>query len=127
MSRSKWAEQTEPAGAGSAPSPSRHLLAAAHAEVGQTERAAVDARIWLEGRSDGMSNRSWPYAAPVRIDSLTYRGCAESLGEPGVADAVLRDTVAVMLHAEMYDWHFGVPMAGAVLNTWSHEPRGLWP
>ena len=46
--------------------------------VGETERAAVDARIWGARCSDGMSDRVWPYTAVVRIDSTTYRGCAES-------------------------------------------------
>jgi putative lipoprotein len=44
--------------------------------VGETERAAVDARIWPARCSDGMSDRVWPYTAVVRIDSMTYRGCA---------------------------------------------------
>jgi putative lipoprotein len=46
--------------------------------IGETERAAVDARIWAARCSDGMSDRVWPYTAVVRIDSTTYRGCAES-------------------------------------------------
>jgi len=46
--------------------------------VSETERAAVDARIWPEQCSDGMSDRVWPYTAVVRIDSMTYRGCAAS-------------------------------------------------
>jgi uncharacterized membrane protein len=46
--------------------------------AGETDRAAVDARIWPARCSDGMSDRVWPYTAVVRIDSTTYRGCAES-------------------------------------------------
>jgi uncharacterized membrane protein len=46
--------------------------------AGETERAAVDARIWPARCSDGMSDRVWPYTAVVRIDSTTYRGCAAS-------------------------------------------------
>jgi uncharacterized membrane protein len=56
--------------------------------VGKTERAAVDARIWPVRCSDGMSDRVWPYAAVVRIDSTAYRGCAESRALPHGADAL---------------------------------------
>jgi uncharacterized membrane protein len=56
--------------------------------VGETERAAVDARIWPARCSDGMSDRVWPYAAVVGIDSTAYRGCAESRALPQVADAL---------------------------------------
>ena len=50
--------------------------------VGETERAAVDARIWGARCSDGMSDRVWPYTAVVRIDSTTYRGCASARNSP---------------------------------------------
>jgi uncharacterized membrane protein len=56
--------------------------------VGKTERAAVDARIWPVRCSDGMSDRVWPYAAVVRIDSTAYQGCAESRALPHGADAL---------------------------------------
>lgn len=46
--------------------------------VGETERAAFDVRIWREQCSDGMSDRVYRYAARVRIDTTTYRGCADT-------------------------------------------------
>ena len=45
---------------------------------GETERAAIDARIWRAQCSDGMSDRVWAYTAVVRIGEQTYHGCAES-------------------------------------------------
>jgi uncharacterized membrane protein len=56
--------------------------------VGETERAAVDTRIWPARCSDGMSDRVWRYAAVVRIDSTTYRACAESRALLYGSDAV---------------------------------------
>jgi uncharacterized membrane protein len=44
--------------------------------VGRSEDAEIDARIWPAQCSDGMSDRSWEYAATVRIDTATYTGCA---------------------------------------------------
>lgn len=45
--------------------------------TGATERAAFDVRIWREPCSDGMSDRIYPYAASVRIDTTDYKGCAD--------------------------------------------------
>jgi uncharacterized membrane protein len=44
---------------------------------GQTERAAIEVRIWPEKCSDGMSDREYPYAARVTISGTTYSGCAD--------------------------------------------------
>jgi uncharacterized membrane protein len=44
---------------------------------GQTERATIEARIWPEKCSDGMSDREYPYASRVTIAGTTYRGCAD--------------------------------------------------
>ena len=46
--------------------------------AGATERAAFVVRIWREQCSDGMSDRVYPYAARVRVDTTTYRGCADA-------------------------------------------------
>ena len=46
--------------------------------LAEAGRAMVDARIWPGKCSDGMSDRIWPNTAVVRIDSTSYRGCAES-------------------------------------------------
>jgi uncharacterized membrane protein len=46
--------------------------------VGETERAAIDVRIWRERCSDGMSDRVYTFAATVRIAATTYRGCADA-------------------------------------------------
>ena len=42
----------------------------------QTERSAIEVRVWPEKCSDGMSDREYPYAARVIIAGTTYRGCA---------------------------------------------------
>lgn len=65
--------------------------------IGETERAAVDARIWPARCSDGMSDRVWPYLAVVRIDGTTYRGCAESRAGTQAAD-VLEGNWQVVAH-----------------------------
>lgn len=44
---------------------------------GQTERAAIEARVWAEKCSDGMSDREYPYTSRVIIAGTTYRGCAD--------------------------------------------------
>jgi uncharacterized membrane protein len=36
----------------------------------------LDARVWPAACSDGMSDRIWTHRALVRVDSVTYRGCA---------------------------------------------------
>jgi uncharacterized membrane protein len=45
--------------------------------AGETARAQIDARIWPESCSDGMSDRIWSHAATVRIDGVLHAGCAE--------------------------------------------------
>jgi uncharacterized membrane protein len=45
--------------------------------AGQAERAAIEARIWPDKCSDGMSDREYPYAARVTVAGTTYRGCAD--------------------------------------------------
>jgi uncharacterized membrane protein len=67
--------------------------------AGETERAAVDARIWTARCSDGMSDLVWPYAAVVRIDGTTYRGCAESRTRLHVANALEGSWHVVAHHA----------------------------
>ena len=37
---------------------------------------SLDARLWPAACSDGMSDRIWTHRALVRVDSVTYRGCA---------------------------------------------------
>lgn len=37
---------------------------------------ALDARVWPAACSDGMSDRVWTHRAVVRVDTVTYRGCA---------------------------------------------------
>jgi uncharacterized membrane protein len=41
-----------------------------------TQGHALDARVWLAACSDGMSDRIWTHRAVVRVDTVTYRGCA---------------------------------------------------
>ena len=36
----------------------------------------LDARVWPAACSDGMSDRIWTHRAVVRVDTVTYRGCA---------------------------------------------------
>jgi uncharacterized membrane protein len=43
----------------------------------ETEMSALDVRIWPEACSDGMSDRTYPYRAIVRVAVTTYRGCAD--------------------------------------------------
>jgi len=38
---------------------------------------SIEARVWPEQCSDGMSDRAWTHRAVVRVDALTYRGCAD--------------------------------------------------
>ena len=44
---------------------------------GQTERSAIEVRVWPEKCSDGMSDREYPYGSRVIIAGTTYRGCAD--------------------------------------------------
>jgi uncharacterized membrane protein len=46
---------------------------------GQRESATIEARVWLEKCSDGMSDRVYPYAARVTVAGTEYRGCANQL------------------------------------------------
>jgi len=53
---------------------------------GQSDRMAIDVRVWTEKCSDGMSDREYPYASQVTIAGTTYRGCAtrrKSIASPG--------------------------------------------
>ena len=36
----------------------------------------IEARVWPAECSDGMSDRAWTHRAIVRVDSVSYRGCA---------------------------------------------------
>ena len=38
---------------------------------------SIEARVWAGQCSDGMSDRAWTHRAVVRVDTLTYRGCAD--------------------------------------------------
>ena len=67
--------------------------------VGETERAAVDARVWPAGCSDGMSDRDWPYTAVARVDGTTYRGCARSRARPPVVEGLEGNWHVVAHHA----------------------------
>jgi uncharacterized membrane protein len=82
--------------------------------AGETERAAIDARIRLSRCSDGMSDRVWKYAAVVRIDGKTYRGCAEESSETASSSNPIGEWVVVdhripgisaMIDAEAAQWH----------------------
>ena len=46
---------------------------------GQMESTTIEARIWPEKCSDGMSDREYPYAARVSVSGTMYRGCANQL------------------------------------------------
>ncbi len=46
--------------------------------TGETERGAIEARIWPARCSDGMSDRVWHHKARVGVEGTAYRGCAES-------------------------------------------------
>lgn len=101
--------------------------------VGETERAAIEARIWPSRCSDGMSDKVWKYTAAVRIDGTVYRGCAEPsagtsslnpLGEWVVVDHRIPG-ISAMDDAEAVGWHgrrvrFGVEEAasGTVTCRW---------
>ena len=45
--------------------------------MAETEMVAIHVRIWREPCSDGMSDRTYPYTAIVRVAGTTYRGCAD--------------------------------------------------
>ena len=51
-----------------------------------TSDATIEARIWPERCSDGMSDRAWTHAAAVSVDTMSYRGCADPA--PGLAQAL---------------------------------------
>ena len=82
--------------------------------VGETERAVFDVRIWREQCSDGMSDRVYTYSARVRVDTSTYRGCADTrpvgsttlypIGTWVVADHRI-PAVAAMTDAQATRWH----------------------
>jgi uncharacterized membrane protein len=38
---------------------------------------SIEALVWPGQCSDGMSDRAWTHRAAVRVDTLTYRGCAD--------------------------------------------------
>jgi uncharacterized membrane protein len=67
--------------------------------LGETERAAVEVRIWPGRCSDGMSDRVWPYEAAVRVERTNYRGCAESRARPQPADVLEGNWHVVGHHA----------------------------
>ena len=81
---------------------------------GETERAAFDVKIWPQLCSDGMSDRGYPYRVRVRVDTTTYRGCADvrALGSPTLYPTgrwTIVDhripAVAAMTDAEATRWH----------------------
>jgi uncharacterized membrane protein len=76
--------------------------------TGETERAAIDARIWLDRCSDGMSDRLWPHAAIVRIDGIVYRGCAEPSSPDPLGEWVIVDHripgISAMTDSEAVEW-----------------------
>ena len=45
--------------------------------AGQTDRTAIEMRVWPEKCSDGMSDREYRYGARVTIAGTVYRGCAD--------------------------------------------------
>ncbi len=45
--------------------------------MAESDLTAVHVRIWPEPCSDGMSDRSYPWTAIVRVAGTTYRGCAD--------------------------------------------------
>jgi uncharacterized membrane protein len=44
----------------------------------RTERVTINARIWPDQCSDGMSDRVYPYAAVVVVRGTPYHGCADA-------------------------------------------------
>jgi uncharacterized membrane protein len=45
--------------------------------LAKTDLSALHVRIWPEACSDGMSDRTYPYTALVRVGVTSYRGCAD--------------------------------------------------
>ena len=43
----------------------------------QAEHGTIEARVWAEKCSDGMSDREYPFASQVIVHGTTYRGCAD--------------------------------------------------
>jgi uncharacterized membrane protein len=43
---------------------------------GSAGNRTIEARLWPAECSDGMSDRVWTYRAIVRVDTVSYRGCA---------------------------------------------------
>lgn len=43
---------------------------------GSAGNRTIEARVWPAKCSDGMSDRVWTYRAIVRVDTVSYRGCA---------------------------------------------------
>jgi putative lipoprotein len=89
--------------------------------AGETERAAIDARIWPSRCSDGMSDRVWTHKAVVRIDGLIYRGCADASPETASSSNPIGEWVIVshripgisaMTNAEAAQWHGGIVRLG---------------
>jgi uncharacterized membrane protein len=77
--------------------------------TGETERATIDARIWPDRCSDGMSDRIWPQAAIVSIDGIVYRGCAEPLSPALLGEWVVVDHripgISAMDDSEAAEWN----------------------
>lgn len=90
--------------------------------VGETGRAAIEARVWPSRCSDGMSDRVWTHTAVVRIDGTTYRGCADAspgtvssprpIGEWVVVDHRIPG-ISAMTEAEAARWHGRIVRLGA--------------
>ncbi len=56
---------------------------------GKTKTAVLTARVRPGRCSDGMSDRVWMHHAVVRLDGVTYRGCAEPTPEaPGLRNVI---------------------------------------
>lgn len=43
----------------------------------ETNGRVIEARIWPERCSDGMSDRTWTHVAALEVDTMAYRGCAD--------------------------------------------------
>lgn len=98
---------------------------------GETENAAITARIRPGACSDGMSERVWTYKAVVRLNGATYQGCAEATSEAARFPDVMGEWMIVdhripgisaLTAAEAARWHgrrirLGTKIATSATNT----------
>ena len=82
--------------------------------VGKTKTAVLTTRLRPGRCSDGMSDRAWTHHAVVRLDGVTYRGCAEPTPEaPGLRNVIGKwviidhriPGISAMTHGKAARWH----------------------